>query len=520
MKPNRKNPILLAAIWLTLATPSAFAATLYWDVNGTAAGFSTVVGAWNTGTFWNTNSTGGSGGTVTATTTGVDDLIIGPATTNTGTITLTGTKILKSLTFGTTVGAVSLTGGTLYFAGGGGITVASTAGNQIISSNLTVSGNNIINVGTSRTLTLNTGTFTRSAGATVNTQGAGSGSSTMTNLSANDATGIIGTWASGGSGTGTTYAKFSGVNLSGLGYTGTTDGVDALLVSTNIVTGAGNLNYTTAATSGNLGPSASINTLRYTGANGTLGTDTSFTTKGIMNAGTGLLTFSGAVSSGAAGTEMVVNTASNDITFNGSFTGNLTKSGDGVLLMNDTSTGAGTTTVAAGTLGGTGTISGDTTINSGATLTGGTVGGTGNLTFTGNLTAASGSIWLVDLVQNVNGSSDSITVGGNLAIAGSVFTEAFTNTFTYGNKYTIATYTGTQSGVFDYSGAWNDNTERTIGGGQYLIKYADAGAITLTAVPEPGTLGFLAMALGGFFFRRIRKRRAEAAMVASKIAGE
>ncbi|HQW29468.1 MAG TPA: autotransporter-associated beta strand repeat-containing protein, partial [Verrucomicrobiales bacterium] len=220
----------------------------------------------------------------------------------------------------------------------------------------------------------------------------------------------------------------------------------------------------------------------------------------------------------------------------GTSTGNFMKEGAGTMILSGDNTYDGTTTVNDGalyingdqsaangavsvanssTLGGAGTVGGNTTIASGGTITGGTNGGIGTLTFTGNLTAATGSIWLVDLVQNANGNSDSITVGGNLAIAGAIFQDAFTNAFTMGNKYTIATYSGVQSGVFDYSGAWNDNTERTIGGGQYLIKYADAGAITLTAVPEPGTLGFLAMALGGFFFRRIRKRRAEAAMVAA-----
>jgi hypothetical protein len=40
----------------------------------------------------------------------------------------------------------------------------------------------------------------------------------------------------------------------------------------------------------------------------------------------------------------------------------------------------------------------------------------------------------------------------------------------------------------------------------YQIDYGST-AITLTAVPEPGTLGLLGVALGGFFFRRLRKRR-------------
>jgi autotransporter-associated beta strand protein len=94
-------------------------ATLYWDVNGTGAGFSTVVGAWNgTNNFFNTDSTGGAG-TLSATVGTTNDLIIPAATTNTGSITLTGTQSASSLTFAPTVGAVTITGGTLSIGGTG-----------------------------------------------------------------------------------------------------------------------------------------------------------------------------------------------------------------------------------------------------------------------------------------------------------------------------------------------------------------------------------------------------------------
>jgi len=47
---------------LLLAASTAHAATLYWDVNGTGNGFSTVVGAWDgTNAFWNDEITGTGG---------------------------------------------------------------------------------------------------------------------------------------------------------------------------------------------------------------------------------------------------------------------------------------------------------------------------------------------------------------------------------------------------------------------------------------------------------------------------
>jgi autotransporter-associated beta strand protein len=196
----------------------------------------------------------------------------------------------------------------------------------------------------------------------------------------------------------------------------------------------------------------------------------------------------------------------------------------GFLEVNNTTgsgTGTGTVSVDSGaTLTGYGSIQGNTVIDSGATLTAGYNGDTDRtLSFAGDLTAATGSIWLVDLVQNVNGRSDTIAVAGNLGIAGAIFQDAFTESFSMGNKYIIASYGGTITGEFTYGGLWQNDTQRTIGGGQYLINYADAGAITLTAVPEPGTLGFLGLALAGFLTRRIRKRRAAAAQVV-QVAGE
>lgn len=195
-------------------------------------------------------------------------------------------------------------------------------------------------------------------------------------------------------------------------------------------------------------------------------------------------------------------------------TGDLTKTGDGALYIDSTTSGSGTVTVAEGTFGGTGTITGATTVESGAYLTGATDGTTGTLTFSNNLTTEAGSIWLVDLVQGVSGPTDLISVGGALDLSGSSLNISFGGAFVEYEVYTIATYgtglTGAFSGLSE--GAFVDP------GNLYRISYGTGGAggaITLTAVPEPGTLGFLGLALAGFFTRRIRKRRAVAAQVAS-----
>lgn len=200
-------------------------------------------------------------------------------------------------------------------------------------------------------------------------------------------------------------------------------------------------------------------------------------------------------------------------------TGNLTLSGDntytgatnvnaGALYFDGDQTAAtGSVTVANNaTLGGTGTVGGDTTILSGGTVTGGTSGGIGELTFAQDLTLDSGSTWLVDLMHDST-TADQIIVSGNLHIGGAL-SIAGTGTFTNGSIYTIATY-GTLSGNgfsndSAYDGVLMTGRIDGLGGNYWTVNYNDNGAITLTAVPEPGTLFSLLVSLltGGWFARR------------------
>jgi fibronectin-binding autotransporter adhesin len=182
---------------------------------------------------------------------------------------------------------------------------------------------------------------------------------------------------------------------------------------------------------------------------------------------------------------------------------------EGRLTINGNQTlSTGAITVASGaTLGGTGTMGGDTSIA--GFLDGGAAPATvGTLTFAGattDLTLQSGSTWLVDVVQGAIDNSDTVNVGGALSIdANAMLSVAFAGTFTPHSVYTIANY-GSLSGTFNglAEGAFVD------AGMKYFINYGGGtnGSITLTAVPEPGTLGFLGLAVGGFFLRRHRKKK-------------
>jgi autotransporter-associated beta strand protein len=295
----------------------------YWDDNGNATGTTaTPNGTWGTSAFWSVDPNG-EAATANNTTTATDDVFFSAGNTATGSYTVgLGAATRAARLALIEEGTVTLNDGTLSLGADGGITVASGAGDPVISTDITISGSQVFNVGTGRTLTANGSTFSRNGAAALNVRGSGTVASSMTGLSGltND---ILGPWASIGTGTSTRYATLSSGNITAL--TGT-----AAATAANVTSTLGTFNYDVAAV-GTLGAGASINTLRYTGAAGTIAGG--LTTKGIMNAGSGTLTFSGAVTAGDAATEIVVNAATANITLNGILTGTLNKTGSGTVTL-------------------------------------------------------------------------------------------------------------------------------------------------------------------------------------------
>lgn len=232
-------------------------------------------------------------------------------------------------------------------------------------------------------------------------------------------------------------------------------------------------------------------------------------------------------------------------------TGSLTQAGDGILILTGEHTYTGSTFVEAGTLalqssvsnnnlassstifvktgaildvsgittaggfqvvdqqtlsgesGGGGTISGDTTLLSGSKLAGGTEGTVGTLSFEDDLTSAGGSTWLVDLVGSASpamADGDRIDVTGLLTLGSGTILQIDDSNWNGGNSFTIATYGSLGAGSkFTFNSLeLNDMDIFTTTNGQYQIHYGigASSGITLTAVPEPGTvilltLGFL-----------------------------
>ncbi len=119
---SRPFPVSLAGAGLALLLLAGVLpaqTTYYWDPNGTTAGFSSAAGNWNgTATNWNSDSTGGAGGVAIATPTNAHDLKITGVTT--GTITLSGARVAKTLEFANTSG----NNVTIAISNGGSLTVS------------------------------------------------------------------------------------------------------------------------------------------------------------------------------------------------------------------------------------------------------------------------------------------------------------------------------------------------------------------------------------------------------------
>lgn len=117
---------------------AARAGELYWDINGTTDGATNsppnAAGTWNaTNTYWNTDPTGGAGGTISAWVPGeVPVFSAGGNATGTFTITVSGTHQISGLRF--EEGAVTLSGGALQFSGGATFTHNAAAGDCPINS--------------------------------------------------------------------------------------------------------------------------------------------------------------------------------------------------------------------------------------------------------------------------------------------------------------------------------------------------------------------------------------------------
>ncbi len=180
---------------------------------------------------------------------------------------------------------------------------------------------------------------------------------------------------------------------------------------------------------------------------------------------------------------------------NNTYTGTTTVSG-GTLVVNGATTGQGAYSVTGGILGGNGTIG----LASGKSVTIASTGhlapgnSIGTLTISGDANLQSGGAF--DFELGDSGASDLLNVA-NLTLAGDLNLTQMIAT-TPSGTYVLANYSGTLSGTFA-------NVTGIPSG--YQLDYGTLGnsQITLTAVPEPGSIISL-MGVGGLAL--LRRRRA------------
>lgn len=241
-------------------------------------------------------------------------------------------------------------------------------------------------------------------------------------------------------------------------------------------------------------------------ASGTGGGTLQFTSTGSISSGSG----AGARTLTLTGSNPGANSLAAALGNNGDgAVVSLTKSGPGRWIVSGANSYTGATTVSAGileiqgsqgaatgaisiadgaTLGGNGTTGatvvngisgglGTDRITAGPVLAGDVAGSVGTLSFASGVTM-NHVTWLVDLVENSDGVSDLITVGGLLTLNHVTLELARTGAFIPGHSYILARYANLDG---TFNGLAN---EASISG--YQIHYG-ATAITLTAVPEPLT---------------------------------
>ncbi|MBP6602129.1 MAG: hypothetical protein KA250_10025, partial [Verrucomicrobiales bacterium] len=301
-------------------------------------------------------------------------------------------------------------GGTLTLgpgAAGTSIDLSAATQDLTIQSGLTLKPavGQLWNIAAGRTLTLENGLFTRGTGSTLNIQGAGS--VVTTNILNDPISGLIGTWATIGTGTTTRFAMVGGSNTI-VAYTGgTAAGTAAAVTDTT-----GLINYDVAAI-GAIGAGASFHTLRYTGATGTISGN--FTGNGILNSGTGALTFSGNIAIGNSRELVLTNgdsSSARDLLFSGiisdssSGVAGLTKAGLGAITLSGANTYNGVTQISRGKI----ILTSSGTLGSSA---GGTrIGLSGRLTLAGGVTSSE-SLFLDDATNAFGGGALVENLGTN-----------------------------------------------------------------------------------------------------------
>jgi autotransporter-associated beta strand protein len=234
----------------------------------------------------------------------------------------------------------------------------------------------------------------------------------------------------------------------------------------------------------------------------------SIVTLNLTGDGTGIVTMSGAILSGAGGRDYATNKTGAStfiLTGAGTYTGGTVVTA-GSLFVNNVSgsaTGTGSVDVAnSGTIfGGSGTVTGNVGVATGASLSPGASGsGSTAILHTGGLTLSSGANFVLDLNNTTAGTGyDRVSAVGAVNISGSSLILNPGAGLAIGDKFFIVANDGSDAVI----GTFTQGTTITAGNDTFLINYADnadggstANDISLTligVVPEVSSAWLIAL---------------------------
>ncbi len=495
MKPST-NPFVRHAISRFLGVAfavscsviSASAATYYWDANGATANGTSGTGNWDgSAVRWNTDATGGNGGTVTNTVGAGDNLIFSSGSTYTGgTITVSTGREAASLTFedtGTYI--LSGTGSNITLHGANGLNYTNGAGTYSISSALILAASTAFTNSASTTqtisggvtgaynLTLNansTGGFTLGTGSlnnggTITNSGTGTNTVTISGVIGTNVTGLVQNSSSsllvlsaantfsGGTTVKAGTIRVSNVSAFGTGAItlGDTSGSQSASIFHNIAGTNPTIANAIVLASGNTGTltvgtvntgTAAFYSGGITGTNNvtlaaTNAASVTFSTNSINNAGT----VTGTTGLGGINISSVIGSNVTGVIQDNSAAGILT-------LSNNSNAFGGGLSVRQGRV----YLSGSTAASTGA-ITLGTVGGTGAAGI--YTSGASGSPAVANAINLTSGSLGELTIG-HFSGSGVNNTGTFSGAVTLGgNTLNLSNISGGTTSTLTLSGAIN-----------------------------------------------------------------
>lgn len=478
MKPNSFLTLILAVVGSSLFAISTASAQLYWDTDGSTAGFGTASGTWGVDAFWNTSNTGGAGTFSAATTTSsLTNFGNGATGLAAGTINVDGTVDSGNMTFSSGTTGVILSGGKINFASGATLTFA----NRDNAINSEISGSGALTFSTTHT----------SDGQVSNT--------TLGKISNSGNVTFVGTY-----GTTSTFSTFTlnqastYIGTTTLDVTANTANILLVLGATDALSKTTVVQFSSDAASGSgrrnnidlNGYNQEIAGLQSTaGANRILRVNNTSSTAATLTINdNGNRTFQGMLGSDSVGTAFNLSSGNNF---------NVVKNGTGIWTLNAQATGTSTNSLAAPNsyTGGTILNQGGITLGTSATL------GSGSLQVNNtNSTAAGTGVVLTATASNLTVGSLSGTIatptsGINTATintAGRTFTVNQTANGTYAGtisgasgNFTLgasSTHTLTLTGTNTYTGTTNVN-------GGTLIINGSTSTSSLVTVATIGTLG-------------------------------